>query len=233
MAENTQHAAEGPRQLRIHLLVDQALVAHAYRELLARRRDHVVCGMSRSPEGCAEATALERADIVLFDLRESDHAGLAWVSALKRQLPDLRVLLLREFLAPDYIAAALRAGVDGALVRTEDPSELFLALDALRRGQPFLSRRLGMPTTSPDTRSAERERRSAAAVEQLDALERRVFEELALGRRAAEIAALMELDLRQARDLETAVRERLDCRSGTELTRLAIRTGVLPRSSDR
>lgn len=216
-------------QLRIHLLVDQAMVAHAYRELLGRRREHVVSGASRSPEGCLASAPLESADVVIFDLRESEHAGLAWVSELKSRLPQVRVLMLREFLTSDYVGAALGAGVDGALVRTEDVSELFLALDALRRGQTFLSRRLGMPTSSLDTGSTERELRCARAVLALNELERRVFEELALGRRGPEIAALMDLDLRQADELERTLRERLDCSSSAELTRLAIRTGVLPR----
>jgi len=216
-------------QLRIHLLVDQALVAHAYRDLLGRRREHVVSGASRSPEGCLAAAPLEGAELVIFDLRESEHAGLEWVTELKRRAPHLRVLMLREFLTSDYVGAALSAGVDGALVRTEDASELFLALDALRRGRTFLSRRLGMPRSSLDTGSIERELSSEREVGALNELERRIFEELALGRRAPEIAMLLDLELRQADELERNLRERLDCRSSAELTRLAIRTGILPR----
>jgi two-component system NarL family response regulator len=226
-----QAESGGTGQLRIHLLVDQALVAHAYRELLARRREHVVSGASRSPEGCLASAPLENADLVIFDLRESEHAGFGWVTELKRRLPHVRVLMLREFLSSDYVGAALAAGVDGALVRTEDASELFLALDALRRGQTFLSRRLGVPTSSLDTDSSERELHSAREVGLLSEFERRVFEELALGRRAPELAALLDLDLRQALELEANMRERLDCRSSAELARLAIRTGILPRGT--
>jgi DNA-binding NarL/FixJ family response regulator len=226
-AADTGGASAG--QLRIHLLVDQALVAHAYRDLLGRRREHVVSGASRSPEGCLASAPLEGAEIVIFDLRESEHSGLEWVTELKRRVSPIRVLMLREFLTSDYVAAALAAGVDGALVRTEDASELFLALDALKRGQTFLSRRLSLPTSSLDTGSIERELRCEREVGELNELERRVFEELALGRRTPEIAALFDLELRQADELERAVRERLDCSSSAELTRLAIRTGILPR----
>lgn len=205
------------------------MVAHGYRDLLSRRREHVVSGASRSPEGCLASAPLENADVVIFDLRESEHAGLAWVAELKRRLPNVHVLMLREFLSSDYVSTALAAGVDGALLRTEDVTELFLALDALRRGQTFLSRRLGLPTSTLDTGSTEREQRCAREVQALTDFERRVFEELALGRRGPEIAALMDLDLRQADELERSLRERLDCSSTAELTRLAIRTGILPR----
>ena len=218
----------GHGRLRLHLCVDQALVAHAYRELLGRRSDHHVCGASRGPTGCLEDAPDEHADIVLFDLREAEHAGLAWIAELKRRLPRVRILMLREFLAPDYVATALNAGVDGALVRTEDPTEIFLAIDALRRGQGFLSRRLGMPGLAPDIASAERASHRLAAVQALDDIERRAFVELALGRGSAHIASTLQMDAESAARLELELRERLDCRSGAELTRLAIDSGVLP-----
>lgn len=233
MIESRIEPEAGPHRLRIHLLVDQALVAHAYRRLLARRRDHEVCGATRSPAACLEAAVPERAGVVLFDLRLPEHAGLEWIAELKRRLSGVRVLMLREQLTGDFVRYALESGVDGALVRTEDECQLFLALDALRRGQPFLSQRLGLPRESVDTDSRERDLLGAAAVARFDPLERRVFEEMALGHGTTELAAALHLELERARELEQEVRERLDGRSISELTRLAIRCGILPRRPDR
>ena len=217
-----------PGLLPVHLAVDQALVARGYRELLARRWDYVVCGVSRSPEECLESAPLQEARIVLFDLRAPGHEGLGWVTELKRRHPAVRVLMLREYLAPDLVSAALAAGVDAALVRTEDPLELYLALDALRRGQGFLSRRLGLPSPGPDMGGGGRDTHRLAAVQALDHLERRAFVELALGHDSARIAEVLGIDAEAAGELVRELRERLDCASGADLTRLAIRSGVLP-----
>lgn len=203
-------------------------MAAAYRVLLQRRTDLRVTGMSRDPEACVRVVPEEGADLVLVDQREPEHAGLDWIADLKRAAPAVRVLMLRESVSPDLAARALNGGVDALLVRTQSPHELFLALDALRRGRAFLTHRLALPGWGPDRIASPADPERLAAVRELDEVERRAFLELALGRDLADVARALGVDEARAAELERALRERLDCPGRADLTRLAIDARVLP-----
>ena len=77
-------------------------------------------------------------DVVLMDVEMPGGDGLAATEALRGHAPDVRVLILTMFDLDDYVAAALRAGAAGFLLKTTPPRELVAAVKAWAAGETQL-----------------------------------------------------------------------------------------------
>ena len=65
--------------------------------------------------------------------------GLDAASALRRELPDVAVVMLTTFSESEYVARALDSGAAGFLLKSGDPYELMAAIRAAHGGAAYLS----------------------------------------------------------------------------------------------
>jgi DNA-binding NarL/FixJ family response regulator len=80
----------------------------------------------------------ERAVVVLMDVRMPRMDGLEASHRLVRDHPDSNVIVLTTFDEDEYIAAALRAGVSGFLLKVAPPEHLIDALRTVAAGGGLL-----------------------------------------------------------------------------------------------
>jgi two-component system, NarL family, response regulator DesR len=76
--------------------------------------------------------------------------GLTAAAELAGRLPSCRVLILTGLDGPASLAAALRAGVRGFLIKDEPAGELIGAVRAVARGEQVIDSRLAGPGQRPD-----------------------------------------------------------------------------------
>jgi DNA-binding NarL/FixJ family response regulator len=67
-------------------------------------------------------------DVVLLDIRMPQLDGLACLDRIRKQHPKLKVVAFSMFDDPEHIAAALRRGACGYIVKSIDPRDLASAL---------------------------------------------------------------------------------------------------------
>lgn len=60
-------------------------------------------------------------DVVLMDIQLPGKSGVECTAALKRRLPDLRVMMLTVYEDNDAIFAALKAGASGYMLKRSAP----------------------------------------------------------------------------------------------------------------
>ena len=103
--------------VRVFLVDDHEVVRRGVAEVLEDDPDIVVAGEA----GCvAEALArvpAVRPDIVVIDMRLPDGDGAEVCRLLRDRLPGLRCLVLTSFSDADALAAAVRAGASGFLLK--------------------------------------------------------------------------------------------------------------------
>lgn len=95
-------------------------------------------------EAADAADALRRAqelqpDVMLLDNHMPGVSGVALLPALREQLPALRVLMLTVSEDEQDLAAALRNGAQGYLLKTMDGEDLVAALQRTMRGESVVS----------------------------------------------------------------------------------------------
>ena len=82
-------------------------------------------------------------DLLITDYSMPDAAGaedgLAWLKRLRREYPDLPVIVMTMIHNPALVRGMLRVGVNGVVGKAAMTSELLLAIQAATSGRPYVS----------------------------------------------------------------------------------------------
>jgi DNA-binding NarL/FixJ family response regulator len=170
----------------------------------------------------AVAAALEhRPDVVLMDLHLPGGNGIDATARITADLPDTAVLVLTMVENEDAVAAALRAGARGYLVKGSSRAQIARALEAVAEGETVLGRGLGAALARLSPRSD-----GLAAFPQLTEREREVLGLLATGASNGEIAGRLYLSEKTVRNVVSAVFAKLEVGSRAEAVARARDAGL-------
>lgn len=86
-----------------------------------------------------------RPDVVLMDITMPDLNGLAATASIARKHSAVRVLILSMHDNEQYVTEALRVGARGYVLKDAVPTELALAVEAVARGEIYLSATVATP----------------------------------------------------------------------------------------
>lgn len=121
-------------ELRVLLIDDHALVRKGIEELLQSRGIQVVASVSSGEEGLRRARDLTY-DIVLLDIQMKGMSGIETLLQLRAGGDRTPVVMLTMSREDADLAAALRAGAQGYLLKDIEPEELVPALAAVLGGE--------------------------------------------------------------------------------------------------
>ncbi|MEQ1631744.1 MAG: response regulator transcription factor [Planctomycetota bacterium] len=216
-----------PQNITIVLIDDQAIVRAAFRSLLERNARFKVIGDAGDARQGIELVTSLRPDVVILDITIPGLSGIDAVGPLKKASPHTKVLMASQHEGQKFVQQALQAGADGYLSKDSDPTELGLAIDAIHRGDSFLSPKVASGVMARAIRGESMPLSESSALAGLTPREREVFQLLALGKANKEVAATLELSLGTVKKHRENLQRKLDCHSPAEIARLAIREGLL------
>ena len=134
---------------------DQALVRGAIAALLEMEPDLQVVAQVGDGGEVVAACAASRPDVVMLDVEMPGLDGISATAAVKREFPDVRVLIVTTFGRPGYLRRALRAGADGFVVKDTPAPELAEAVRRVAAGlrvvDPILAADSALTGESPLT----------------------------------------------------------------------------------
>jgi len=166
-----------------------------------------------------EAIESLRPDAALLDISMPKMSGLAVLHQVTAAKLPTRVLLLSMYDNDEYVAEAVRAGAAGYLIKDAAVEELGMALQALERGDVYLS-----PSISRKLAKAFNEGRASPG---LTGRQTQVLRLIALGHSSKEIARELDLSIKTVETHRTQIMDRLDIRDLAGLVRYAIRSGLV------
>ena len=182
------------KQITIVLIDDQAIVRAAFRALLNSVDRFDVVGDAGDARAGVELVGELKPDVVILDITMVGMSGLDAVAPIKRASPKTRVLMASQHEGMKFVQQALQAGADGYLSKSSEPEELSLAIDAIVRGDSYLSPKVANGFMARAVRGdAPTDEASPLAV--LTPREREVFQLLAIGKANKEVAAALDLSL--------------------------------------
>ncbi|HZM36467.1 MAG TPA: response regulator [Burkholderiales bacterium] len=127
--------------MRVLLIDDHALVRKGIEELLQSRGVQVVASVGSGEEGVRRARELP-ADLILLDLKMPGMTGIDTLRELRTAGVRAPVVMLTMSREDADLAAALRAGAQGYLLKDIEPEELVPALEATVKGNNVVAREL-------------------------------------------------------------------------------------------
>ena len=127
------------RRVRVVIVDDDALVRAALRLILESNSGVTVLGEGSDGRSGYDAARSLRPDVVLMDLHMPGTDGVWATAQIAADCPDTKVLVLTAFDTDAMVAAALRAGATGFLLKDSAPEIIFRAVHAAADGQRAFS----------------------------------------------------------------------------------------------
>ncbi|HVY09264.1 MAG TPA: response regulator transcription factor [Mycobacteriales bacterium] len=144
--------------IRVLLADDQTLVREGLTLMLGLMEGVEVVGAAEDGETAVAIALAERPDVALLDLRMPRVDGVEATKRLRRQLPDIEVVVLTTYADDESVMAALRAGARGYLTKDATSEEIERAIRDAAAGRtrldPTVQERLVELVTSGPAASA-------------------------------------------------------------------------------
>ena len=156
-------------------------------------------------------------DLVLLDIALPDLDGLEVLRRIKRESPDLPVLIFSMYAEDDYAVQALNGGAAGYLMKDCEPQEILEAIRRAARGARYLSPRLAeklLAGSIPPARKQPHELLSAREFEVMLLMSR--------GTPLKDIADRLHLSPKTVSTYRARVLEKMGFSANAELTRYVV-----------
>lgn len=120
--------------IKIAIADDQTLLRKMLSMLLTEEREFEVIGEAENGEEILQICRNSHPDIVLLDIKMPATDGVYALHAIKREFPDMKVIMLTTFGDEKYIRDAFRGGADGYILKDIKPPMLIMTLKCVQEG---------------------------------------------------------------------------------------------------
>lgn len=162
-------------------------------------------------------------DVVLMDVHMPRMDGLAVTELLRKETPNVKVLVLSMHNNRDFIFRIIQAGAHGYVSKEAAPEELLRAIESVFNGEPFFSPDIARAALNQMVHAGGRKEPFA----QLTGREREVLALIAEGKSNKEIASRLGIGVRTIETHRERIMRRLDIHSVAGLTKFAIANGMV------
>jgi len=203
---------------------DHSLVLAGLRRLVEEVGD--VVGTVEDGRALIEQAQRLQPDIILLDISMPLLNGLDAARQLTKLVPDSKLIFVTMHATPTYVTQAFEAGAVGYLVKQSAAEELKQAIQAVRRGQHYMT-----PFVTKDMIGARLHPSQGPAckrpVTALTPRQREVLQLIAEGKSSKSIASLLHISVKTVEFHRTRLMEELNLHSAAELTRYAVSEGLV------
>ena len=157
-------------------------------------------------------------EVILMDVRLSGGDGIEACRQIKEVLPEAHVLFLTSYADNRLVLAAMEAGADGYLLKESGAQRIVDAIDAILKGGTVFD-----PIVAREVVKDLRAGGGANPLESLTAQERRILAEVAKGKTDKEVAVVLGLTPKTARNYLDRIFIKLNVHTRTEAALLQTR----------
>jgi len=212
--------------IKVVLVDDHTIVRKGLRSLLDAEADMDVIGEAGDGKEAIELVGQLKPHIVVMDIGMPVLNGLEATRRIIKKHPDTRVLILTMHTNEEYVFEILQAGASGYIIKKAAPTELVAAIRAVKQGESFLSPSITRKVIDEYLQRAGEVKREDA-FDLLTDREREVLQLIAEGLSTREIAEKLFISTKTVETHRMHLMEKLDLHGTADLTRYAIRKGII------
>ena len=213
-----------PLVTRILVADDHALVRSGLRKVLDTQPDLRVVAEAQDGAEAVERALAEDVDLAILDVSMPRLTGIQAAAQLQRERPELRVLMLSMHDSEQLLFEALKAGASGYVLKSGADTDIVDAVRAAMLGESFLY------PSAVTTLVRDYVDHGGHGEEQFDVLtprELQVLKLIAEAHTSKEIAELLFISIKTVERHRQNILDKLGMRDRVELTRYAIRRGLI------
>jgi DNA-binding NarL/FixJ family response regulator len=208
--------------IKILIADDHEIVREGLKQILSKEPSLRVSGEATSGQQTLELVSKERFDVVVLDISMPGRSGLDTLRDLKREHPDLPVLMLSMHPEEQYAVRSLKQGASGYITKDSAADLLVEAITTLAKGRKFITPELAERLTIELGINHEH-----SPHELLSTREFEVMRELASGKTVKQIADQLSLSVKTISTYRTRILEKMNMHSNAELTHYALKEGLV------
>jgi two-component system, NarL family, invasion response regulator UvrY len=201
---------------------DHAIFRQGVKQILQQYDRQVKIGEAATAEAALQLVRESRWDIVILDLSLPDRSGLQLLGDLKREQPDLPVLVLSMHAEDEYAMRALRSGASGYVTKESAPEELIAAVQKIMRGgrymTPALAEKIAFSYASPAAQEKPHQTLSERELE--------ILQLIGAGKSLKEIAAMLSLSVKSVSTYRSRVLEKMTMSTNADLIRYVVENNL-------
>jgi DNA-binding NarL/FixJ family response regulator len=206
----------------VFLVEDHQMVREALREVLIKEPDIEVVGEAGNAHEALKDVMASQPDVVVLDIRLPDLNGIEVAARLRDAGCQAKVVALSAFSDKRFVTAMLRSGATAYVTKSAAGTELVRAIRAVAAQQGYFS-----PEIAHALASEVRDGPVAGEALPLARREREVLRLIAEGVRSPAIAEQMHVSLATIEVHRRNIMRKLGLRTVAELTKHAIREGIV------
>jgi len=162
-------------------------------------------------------------DLVLTDIDMPQMNGLVLTQTLRKELPQIKVLILSMHQNTEYVMRILQSGARGYVLKEAPTDELIKAIENVHKGEAFFSSEIARVALNQFVRGAG----EGPSPSDLTSREREVLARIAEGLSNKEIATSLNVGVRTVETHRERVMRKLDIHNVAGLTKFAIAKGLV------
>ena len=205
---------------RVLLADDHAIVRNGIKHILVQEGFAVVGEAANGRDAVQMAKEL-RPDIAILDFSMPLLNGIDAAPQIRDVSPRTKILLLTMYKDEPYVLRALRAGINGYVVKTQAAADLVEAIRSIVHGGLYLSPVISESVVKAALLRNERE------LDPLTPREREVLQLIAEGKSNKQISQDLGMSVKTVDSHRRNLMVKLDIHETAGLVRYAIRTGLI------
>lgn len=211
------------QKIRVLVADDHPVVRKGLQSCLAKQESLKLVGEAADGEEALQKALALSPDVVLLDISMPRRDGLAVTTALRKEVPLTKILILSMHSNKEYLFRIIQAGAHGYVSKGASPEELLHAIQSVHNGETFFSPEIAQAALNQLVNNGGKKEPFA----QLTSREREVLILIAQGRSNKEIANHLGIGVRTIETHRERIMRRLDIHSVAGLTKFAIANGLV------
>ncbi len=210
------------KRYRILIVDDHAIVREGLKQILAEVEDIEVAGEADCSHRALQMARQQTWDLVLMDISMPDRSGLETLELLKKEHPDIKVLMLSMHRETLYAVRALKSGAAGYLNKQSAPALLVDAIRLVASGKKYISAEVAQ-----ELAIAVSGERVGLPHETLSNREYQTLCMIASGQTVSAIADKLALSVKTISMYRARLLKKMQLKNNAELTHYAFKNGLL------
>lgn len=124
---------------RVMIVDDHPIVRQGMQNILSNTEEICIVGEASDGIEAIEMAIRLRPDVILLDIQMPNVDGIQCLRRLKKEVPDLRIIILTHFDDEQFLLKAFQEGAHGFLLKNVSVDELIRAIQTVAQGKMLIS----------------------------------------------------------------------------------------------
>jgi DNA-binding NarL/FixJ family response regulator len=210
------------KTIKVLIADDHAIVREGLKQILADTNDIVVAGDAQNAQEAVQLVRKTEAHVLLLDISMPDRSGLEVLKQVKKETPNIAVLMLSMHREDQYALRSLKAGASGYLNKQSAPAELVNAIRLVVSGKKYITQELAQAMANQLDTDQE-----IPPHEILSDREYQTLTLIASGKAVSDIAAELMLSVKTISMYRSRLLQKMKLKNNAELTHYAIKNQLV------